>query len=449
MALDPNTILPGTGERYAAIEAAVAGVLAKRQQVLVGAFDGPSCDAFGRWRVSNPETLFDSKLITADQQVIFWQNSLQSGTMALSAPTADKPYTDFASTNVTAGERIRQTYQHFTYHPGKSHLINITGVLELASGVKTGCVREMGYNTAANGALLQSDAGTINLILRSNDSGSVAEEKIAQASWNLDNFDGDADAANPSGITMDWTKGVILIIDFQWLSTGRVRMGFEIGGMTFYAHEFVHANLVAIPWTSMPNLPIRYRIVTTTSSGVCSMRCICAVVISEGDRNDTGLVTYHSTEGAAYTTDTENAIHCVLALRRKAAHIGGTTRVLKVNFLIETNSETLEWLLVHNPTVAGTALSFGNETNSGFQRAVGITANKVTLGATSLIIDGGYLTSGSGGAAASEAGAIIKNTLSLGSQIDGTQDIIALCIRPVSGASAAALEVGMTMQMQM
>lgn len=449
MALDPNTTLPGTGDVYAATERAVAGVLAKLQHVLVNAGDGPSCDAFGRWRVSNPETLFDSKMIMADQQALFWQNSLEDGTMALSAPTANKPYTDFTSTDTTAGERIRQTYQHFTYHPGKSSLINMTGVLELASGTKTGCIREIGYNTADNGALLQSDAGTINLILRSKDTGSVVEEKIAQANWNLDNFDGGADAANPSGVTMDWTKGIILIIDFQWLSTGRVRMGFELAGVIHYAHEFSHANLIAIPWASTPNLPVRYRIITTTSSGVCSMRCICAVVISEGGTNDTGLVSHHSTEGAAYTTDAENSIHCVLAIRRKAAHIGGTTRVLKVNFLIESASEKLEWLLVHNPTVASTALSFSGETNNGFERAVGITANKVTLGATSLILDGGYLTSDTGGGAASEAGAFVKNTLSLGSQIDGTQDIVALCIRPVSGVSIATLKAGMTMQMQM
>ncbi len=450
MALDPNTTLPGTGELYASTERKVGGVLAKHQHVLINASDGPSLDAFGRWRVSNPETIFDSKLIMADQQPLFWQNSLVSGTMAISAPTLNKPYTDFTSENTTVGERIRQTYQHFQYQPGKSHMINITGVLELASGTKTGCVREIGYNTAANGALLQSDAGTINLILRTNDSGSVVEEKVAQANWNMDNFDGGADADNPSGITMDWSKEQILIIDFQWLSAGRVRIGFEIGGAIHYGHEFVHSNAVAIPWASTPNLPIRYRIITTTSSGICSIRCICAAVISEGGTDDTGLVSYHSTEGAAYLTDTENSIHCVLALRRKAQHLGGKVRVLDINFLIETSSEILEWLLVHNPTVASTALSFSDEDNSGFQRAVGITANKVTIDAgVGLIIGGGYITSGSGGGAASAAGSLVKSTLALGSKIDGTQDIVALCVRPISGVSVATLEAGMTVIMQM
>ncbi len=449
MALDPNTVLPGTGERYAATERTVGGALAKHQHVLINTSDGPSVDAFSRWRVSEPRTLFDSKLIMADQQPLFWENSLQSGTMAISAPTLNKPYTDFTSTNITAGERIRQTFQHFFYQPGKSQLINLTGVLELASGTKTGCIREMGYNTAANGALLQSDAGTINLILRTKDSGSVVETKVAQAAWNLDNFDGGADAANPSGITMDWTKTCLLIIDFQWLSTGRVRRGFEVGGVIHYAHEFKHANILAIPWTSTPNLPVRYRIVTTTDSGVCSMRCICAAVISEGGQDDTGLVSYHSTEGAAFTTDTENSIHCVLALRRKSSHIGGHVEIINIGSLIETASETLEWLLVHNPVVASTALSFSGETNSGFERAVGITANKVTLGATSLILGGGYITSGSGGGAAEAAGRFVKNTLSMGATIAGVEDILALCVRPVSGNAVATLEMSLTVKMQM
>lgn len=449
MPLDPNTTLPGTGEIYAAIEKLVKGVLAKVQHVDIGAYDGPLCDANGRLRVSNPSTIFDSKLVMGDQQPLFWENSLESGTMALSSVTLDKPYTDFTSTNVTAGERIRQTYQHFQYQPGKSQLIFVSGVLELASGVKAGCIREMGYNTAANGCLLQSNAGTINLILRTNDSGSPVDNAFAQANWNLDNFDGGADAANPSGITMDWTKEVIMVIDFLWLSPGRVRIGFEVDGVIYYAHEFNHANVINIPWASTPNLPVRYRIVTTTSSGVCSMRCVCVAVISEGGTDGNGLVTYHSTEGAAYTTDTENSIHAVLAIRRKAAHVGGHSTIINVGFLIETASETLEWLLVHNPTVAGAALSFTDETNSGFQRAVGITANKVTLGATSLILGGGYITSGSGGGAASSISIPIHSTLSLGAKIDFTQDILALCIRPVGGVSAATLDASITMQMQM
>ncbi|KKL55004.1 hypothetical protein LCGC14_2259800, partial [marine sediment metagenome] len=62
---------------------------------------------------------------------------------------------------------------------------------------------------------------------------------------------------------------------------------------------------------------------------------------------------------------------------------------------------------------------------------------------------GGYITSDTGGAAALDHIFDIKNTLSLGAKIDGTQDVVALCIRPVSGVSVATLEASITMQMQM
>lgn len=123
-------------------------------------------------------------------------------------------------------------------------------------------------------------------------------------------------------------------------------------------------------------------------------------------------------------------------------------KVAKISLLVETATERLEWLIIHNPTVAGTALSFGAELNSGFERAVGATNNKVTLGATGVIVDGGHVTSGSGGGAATSVSVDVKSTLGLGSQIDGTQDIVALCVRPVSGVSTMTLEAGMTVQMR-
>jgi len=48
MVLTPNTVLPGTGERYAATERTVGDELAKHQHVLIGASDGASMDAQGQ-----------------------------------------------------------------------------------------------------------------------------------------------------------------------------------------------------------------------------------------------------------------------------------------------------------------------------------------------------------------------------------------------------------------
>ncbi len=218
-----------------------------QKKIQVEASDGPSADAFGRWRVSNPQTLFDSKLTGLDSAPLFWDEQLESGTMATTTPTADKPYIDFTSTNAAAGKRTRQTFRRFNYQPGKSQLILMTGILELASGTKTGCERRIGPFDNNNGAFFESDAGTVGVTVRTHDSGSTVDITVAQASWNLDNMDGGSDAENPSGLTLDTTKEQVFVIDFQWLSAGRVRFGFEIGGVIVYVHEVNVANEATIP----------------------------------------------------------------------------------------------------------------------------------------------------------------------------------------------------------
>lgn len=436
MALDPNTVLPGTGETYAATERTVGGVLAKHQRVLINSSDGPSCDAFGRWRVSNPHSIFDSKLLHGDNQPLLWDESLISGTMATSGPTAAKPFIDFTSTNVTAGKRTRQTFRRFNHQPGKSRLVLITGVLELASGTKTGCVRELGYFDDDNGAFFESNAGVIGVTVRTNDSGSPVDTTVAQASWNLDTMDGGADAANPSGITLDVTKAQIFVIDFQWLSIGRVRFGFEVNGVIHYVHQDVSANVSNIPWTSTPNLPVRFQITTTTSSGVCSMRVICVSVVSEGGANPDGVVRQASNAGASVTTNAENSIFALIGLKLKAAYLGETIDMIEAKIQIHTASELAEWLLIWNPTVADT-FTYSDVTNAAVQRALGATANTVTGGT---IIDGGYLETGSGGSGSGSGGGILNTALHLGAAIDGTVDEIVLCIRPIGGTSAMDAE---------
>lgn len=428
-----NTVLPGTGDTYASKDR--GGV--KFQKVLVNAFDGPSCDAFGRWRVSNPTTIFDSKLLGVDDDPLFWDEALETGVgITATTPTAAKPYIDLVSTNVTAGKFTRQTFRRFNYQSGKSHLVLMTGVLELASGVKTGCERRIGYFDDDNGAFFESDAGTIGITTRTNDSGSPVDTTVAQASWNLDNLDGGADAANPSGITADWTKAQIFVIDFQWLSVGRVRFGVEIAGVIVYVHQVLAANVLTIPWASTPNLPLRYQIVTTTDSGICSMRVICSAVIVEGDTENIGMVHYRSTEGVAVVTNAENSLFAVVGIRLKAARLGATIELISAPMQIQTALEYAEWVLMWNPTVAGT-FTYGDLTNSALQTALGATANTVTGGTK---IAGGYLETGGAQAGGGSAAGVLVTSLHLGAAIDDTVDEIVLCVRPIGGVEAMDVE---------
>lgn len=443
MPLDPNTDNLGTGEDlFAATERTVAGALAKNPHVLINAFDGPSCDAFGRWRVSAPVTVFDSKLTGIDDAPLFWQEVQVSGSSTTpTTPTASKPYVDLASANTTAGRFVRQTFRRFAYQPGKSQMILMTGVLELASGVKTGCERRIGYFDDDNGLFFESDAGTLGVTVRSNDSGTPVDTTVAQASWNLDRMNGAVDETNPSGITVDWSKAQLFVIDFQWLSTGRVRFGLEIDGIIFYVHEHNAANVSAIPYMSTPNLPLRYELISTTDSGVCSMRAICSAVISEGGTDEIGIVHRTSTAGAGVTTDAENIIFAVVGIRLKAARVGTTIRLLEAALQIHTASEFIEWLVIWNPTVADT-FTYSDIVNSALQRALGATANRVTGGT---IIGGGYIETGGGNSGGNSSDKILNSSLILGVDYAGTNlDELVLCARPIGGVVAADVEGSLT-----
>lgn len=424
MALTPNTVLPGTGQIYAATERTVGGALAKNQHVLINAFDGPSCDAFGRWRTSSPHALFDSKLLGGHKDAPQWDESLETGSgISSSTPTAAKPYIDFTSTDATAGKFTRQTRRYFNYQPGKSQLILVTGVLELASGTKTGCERRIGYFDDNNGVFFESDAGAIGVSVRSNDSGSPADTTVLQASWNLDTLDGDADASNPSGITADWTKAQIFVIDFQWLSVGRVRFGVELNGMLHYVHEVLTTNVAAIPWAATPNLPIRYQMITTSGSGVCTMRAICSTVISEGGVSLVGPIHSHGTTDHV-NANVADSVYALLGLRLKTANLGASISLIAVSVLAET-ADSYEWRIYSNPTVAGT-FAYSDKTNSGLQVATGDSANPSTN-----TITGGTVLARGFGETKSESTLNLEPMDGIGSQIDGTLDTIVLAVRPL------------------
>jgi hypothetical protein len=150
----------------------------------IKAVDSPSIDAFARWRVSNPETLFDSKQIF-DNQPLFWDEELESGAGITSAHSTATASTVITSTLNTAGTFTRQTFQRFNYQPGKSQLILITGILD-RSGGGTGVQRRIGYFDDDNGLFFEDDEGTVKVVRRTSVTGTPVDNKVTQASWNLD-----------------------------------------------------------------------------------------------------------------------------------------------------------------------------------------------------------------------------------------------------------------------
>ncbi len=381
--------------------------------------DGAMVDAFGRLRSSEVSTIFANKQLH-DSAPLFWDDQEISGAGTSSTHSPGLASTVMGTSLNTAGLRCRQTFQRFNYQPGKSQQIFMTGAF--GAGV-VGITRRIGLFDDDNGLFFEQVDASFGVTVRSDSSGSPVDSPILQAAWNLDKLDG----TGLSGETLDLTKSHIMVIDFQWLGSGRVRFGFDLGGRTVYVHEIDHSNNLLGPYMSTPNLPIRYEITSGASSPASTLLHTCVSVMSEGGGGVTGVRRAVSTGAVAITYPDIGTIYSVFNIRLKSTHIDATIIIQHIEILISAGNNTIgEWMLIHEPTLAGDALSWQDVDDSAIQTANGNNTNIVSGGH---VIGSGYVLSARVGSFSQED---IPSVLALGAHIDGTRHTVALCVRPIT-----------------
>jgi hypothetical protein len=301
-------------------------------------------DAFGRLRVSNPFTLFDSSHRYQDNEL--WSTALAiSGTAVFNA---DQGLVDLGVTTASGSEVVRETTVVTAYQPGKSLLVMTTFSMEDA---KTNLRQRVGYYGAANGIFLELENTVLSFVKRSSITGSVVETKVAQANWNVDKLDG----TGPSGITLDITKAQILFTDIEWLGVGTVRIGFVIDGKLIHCHSFHHANTVEATYITTASLPLRYEIKNTdTTASASTLKQICSTVISEGGYELVGQqrsIGLGATAPRELTTSGVN--YPVIGLKLKAARLDAVVIPTAVNLIGQGNSAIFRWQLNQGGIISG------------------------------------------------------------------------------------------------
>jgi len=386
--------------------------------------DSTSLDAFARLRTSRPLVLLDSKQIF-DNQPLFWDERKEPGSTGLFATyNSDRASTTIKATSGATGFFTRQTYQRYNYQAGKSMLILMTGVLGLTGG-GPGIIRRAGYFDDDNGIFFEDTEGTINAVLRSSVTGAPVDQKVPQSQWNVDKFDG----TGKSGITLDPSKVQIIYIDFEWLGSGRVRMGFNIDGVNHVVHEFKSSNTIDSVYMSNSNLPVRYQVVANNNNDDATLECICATVVSEGGTSDVGVL---RSQGATGITITNNGnIYPIMGIRLKNDHLGAEITPVNVSVLGDGGSAIFEWFLILNPTISlnGGSFTYSDINDADVERAVGDGAVTVTGG---YILETGFFSADS--RSAGIGGAALVSSRKIGVAIDGTRDQLVLCAQQLSGA---------------
>jgi hypothetical protein len=384
---------------------------------------GTNTDAFGRVRVSQPYTLFDSQNRYAiDNQ---FDTSTATGGSTTYLPNEASVRMDV--TTSSGSEVVRQSYRCMPYQPGKGLLCLATFVM---NSPKTGLRQRAGYFGTQNGVFIQQNDSTVSFVLRSYISGSVSDARtVNQADWNGDKLDGTGD----SGYTLDLTKAQILWMDFEWLGVGSVRCGFIINGEYIVCHTFENANDITSVYMTTAVLPVRYEITNTAATAsASSLKQICSSVVSEGGYEQTSI------EHVARRTTTRTSISTtflpLVSIRLASAALNAVVLPAKFNVMPTSTGDDFEVILAKNCTGLTSASWAAVASDANVEMDTSATA--MTLGT---IVDIQYVkaTNQSSGTINQPAG--YNWDLQLGSSLTGTSDIYTLGIRVLSGSAGAAI----------
>jgi hypothetical protein len=395
----------------------VRELVANQGPYQVGLYGG-AIDAFGRARMSEPFTIFDSQnRFAADDQF-----DTATSTGGSTTYQANESTVDLNVTTSSGSEVVRQTYRCMPYQPGKGLELLCTFVM---SAEKENLRQRAGYFNTENGVFFQVNGTTKSFVLRSNTSGTPSDARtVNQADWNGDKLDGSGD----SGIVLDPSKSQIFWCDFEWLGVGSIRCGFIINGQTIICHTFNNANDQAKVYMTTAILPVRYEITNTGATASAStMKQICSTVVSDGgyQQQVKQSIARRTTALASIGT----TLVPLVSIRLKSTRLGAVVLPQEV-IVFPTSNGNYEIQLVKNTTLTGASWVTSPFNNVEYD----ITATAMT-GGTTTQLDYISTTNQAGGAVAGKTG--YNFDLQLGASLAGVSDIYTIGVRVLSGTGDA------------
>jgi hypothetical protein len=319
-------------------------ILSSNQSILAN--DPMLTDAFGRIRVAQPLTLFDSSHRYRDNGL--WNTSTASGGTAVFMPNEGLVDLNVDTTN--GSEVLRETAKVFSYQPGKSLLVMNTFVM---AKPQPGLRQRVGYYGIENGIYIQLDNDILSFVERSVVTGVVTESIVPQDSWNADKMDG----SGPSGIILDIRMAQILFMDIEWLGEGTVRIGFVIDGNFIVCHRFNHANYITSTYITTASLPLRYEITNTdATASVSTLKQVCSTVISEGGYELRGAQQAVGTPILTPSTfPAAGTFYPIVGIRLRSTRLDAVVILTAVSLLGLGNGKNYAWRILNGTKIAGGA----------------------------------------------------------------------------------------------
>lgn len=389
--------------------------------------DSSALDAFGNLRVSEGHIRFSSAPLVGKMSQLWSEttNGTGSATYIESAGLIRMTLDSGSTTGMYVKRRQRRSN---LYRPG--HSMRIAMTFRDSTTAAGNARADIGYFDDDDGIFLRSNGADApwSLVFRSSVTGSPVDTVYAQSTW-----DDPMDSTGPSGLTLDRTKVQILMIDFQYLGAGRVRVFLDIDGVAYKIHEFRHANINTTTYWRTGSLPLSYELVALGTAGATqNFDAICAGVSREGGDEELGFETIASTglTTIAVTAANEQSLVSI----RLRPDSGSTTyrhctlRPIRGTVHLTSGTSFGEWRLLRNPTFSSGSLTWANNGIIS-QRSV----TPLTITGAEAVIAAGFFERGN-------VAGVMEGTIDVQSQLIGgmynpsTADVITLTAKINSGS---------------
>ncbi len=404
----------------------------------------PSLDLFGRINTCTPTAIFTTHPAFTTQRETMDYVSTGSGVIVH----------DISNTLITlqvgtgTGRAVRQSREYLLYQPGKLQSCYITGVPQYAGTWDNSVAFRMGLfddyrdkssetNQPSMGHYFELSGNTWFVCERLNSSNNVLNvNRITQANWNLDTLNGNR-ATSPSGFTLRSPpdRGMLMIVDRQWLGVGIVRMGVIFNGKPIYVHVF-HDRLLNRPYTHLPKLPVRWELekVSGGASATATSASICASAQVLGQYSPLGsLFTLPTNLIATSLTGVSSTLVPILLIRLQQKYCRATFKLKDVSVYSSSDGH---YTVLKNPTVSGTP------TYTAHPDPRSMVEYCVFTGATGNTVSGGTpIRSGFFSKTASSTDSLsideLVSATSFCSDIAGTPDVLVVALGAFSGSGVS------------
>ena len=404
----------------------VGAYILNQQPVSVIINDPFNLDGFGRLKVGIPYTIFDISHRHGKHPMYFDEKVTGTGSTTHLPNTASVQM----SVGTASGDMVQQsTYRYIKYFPGKSITAVWTGNFQ---GGKTGVIKRMGLFDHRDGPYFRMNENTLETCIRTYISGSAVDNCTPQSSWTVDRMDGSGGDYNPSGITLQNDRQIIMWVSFQWLGSGQIQYGVNVDGDMHVVTEVNNSNVLSTAYSSSGDLPFRFEIenIAATASATTMLKT-CMTAYSDGGDIEQGrtLPVYNGSEVTISTTE-----KAILAIRLDPNTNRAGIKPMAINYIITNSNSAVRFSVYLRPTISATWTDVGSQSITEWADAGDITS-----------FSGGYVVDGdwvqTGGNKSGNIGTQLESDLYLGRDIDGTSDVLLITAYTLSGSGKVVTDL--------